>query len=144
MCSNVSRGHHAKQHTAATDRQTRKNGQILGWQKRSVTHLQGSHQSICWLRPKRARHFLSKPGPECNQQAGTQNRKEQKEDWKKGRGRRHGQSPFLTHRNAKNIYILLEQKIREKKKTCKEKFPFKTGYFILHTVDVFCVLGQEI
>lgn len=27
-----------------------------------VTHLQGPHQSVCWLRPKRARHFLGEPG----------------------------------------------------------------------------------
>ncbi|TNM85219.1 hypothetical protein fugu_009397 [Takifugu bimaculatus] len=29
-----------------------------------VTHLQGPHQSVCWLRPKRARHFLGEPGSE--------------------------------------------------------------------------------
>lgn len=28
------------------------------------THLQGPHQSVCWLRPKRARHFLGEPGSE--------------------------------------------------------------------------------
>lgn len=26
------------------------------------THLHGPHQSVCWLRPKRARHFLGEPG----------------------------------------------------------------------------------
>lgn len=82
VCSSVSRGHHAKQQTAATDR--RNNGQIWGWQKRRSTHLQGSHQSICWLRPKRARHFLGKPGSECKPASmHTQKRKEQKEDRKR-------------------------------------------------------------
>lgn len=33
-----------------------------GWML--VTHLQGPHQSVCWLRPKRARHFLGEPGSE--------------------------------------------------------------------------------
>lgn len=30
------------------------------------THLHGPHQSVCWLRPKRARHFLGEPGSEHN------------------------------------------------------------------------------
>lgn len=34
----------------------------------SGTHLQGPHQSVCWLRPKRARHFLGEPGSEPSEQ----------------------------------------------------------------------------
>lgn len=54
----------------------------------SGTHLQGPHQSVCWLRPKRARHFLGEPGSEPSeqhagkkikqQQEGKQNKKERK------------------------------------------------------------------
>lgn len=40
----------------------------------SGTHLQGPHQSVCWLRPKRARHFLGEPGSEPSEQhAGKKN-----------------------------------------------------------------------
>lgn len=38
------------------------------WWWMSGTHLQGPHQSVCWLRPKRARHFLGEPGSEHNAQ----------------------------------------------------------------------------
>lgn len=44
------------------------------------THLQGPHQSVCWLRPKRARHFLGEPGSERNvQHAKTREEQEEKE-----------------------------------------------------------------
>lgn len=39
------------------------------------THLQGPHQSVCWLRPKRARHFLGEPGSEHNEQHAQKNKK---------------------------------------------------------------------
>lgn len=47
----------------------------------SGTHLQGPHQSVCWLRPKRARHFLGEPGSEPSEQHAGKN-KEQKEKQK--------------------------------------------------------------
>lgn len=52
-----------------------------------VTHLQGPHQSVCWLRPKRARHFLGEPGSEYNAQH-AQNKEE--EERQKQRNRRRG------------------------------------------------------
>lgn len=48
-----------------------------------VTHLQGPHQSVCWLRPKRARHFLGEPGSEHNAQH-AQNKAVRKQKKKKG------------------------------------------------------------
>lgn len=54
----------------------RRRGEMLGGVKVTVhgasgcsgTHLQGPHQSVCWLRPKRARHFLGEPGSEPSEQ----------------------------------------------------------------------------
>ena len=56
----------------------------VGWGRGWMfgTHLQGPHQSVCWLRPKRARHFLGEPGSEHNAQH-AQNKKEEKQKRKK-------------------------------------------------------------
>ena len=48
-----------------------------GWAWMFGTHLQGPHQSVCWLRPKRARHFLGEPGSEHNTEH-AQNKTEEK------------------------------------------------------------------
>lgn len=54
----------------ALERYEKKDGGVMsvaervGWMV--GTHLQGPHQSVCWLRPKRARHFLGEPGSEHN------------------------------------------------------------------------------
>lgn len=50
------------------------------------THLQGPHQSVCWLRPKRARHFLGEPGSEHNAQH-AQNKEEEKATIERSRRR---------------------------------------------------------
>ena len=52
------------------------------------THLQGPHQSVCWLRPKRARHFLGEPGSEHNAQH-AQNKEEEKQKKKKKREKKN-------------------------------------------------------
>lgn len=65
-----------------------------------VTHLQGPHQSVCWFRPKRARHFLGEPGSERRhaqdeQRRGGGNSEERRE--KRGSAQeedRGGPSPF--------------------------------------------------
>lgn len=58
---------------------------VGGWQL--GTHLQGPHQSVCWLRPKRARHFLGEPGSEHNARH-AQNKKEEKQKQKTARRRK--------------------------------------------------------
>lgn len=55
------------------------------------THLQGPHQSVCWLRPKRARHFLGEPGSEHNAQH-AQNKEEEKQKIERSRRRRRRRS----------------------------------------------------
>lgn len=51
-----------------------------GWRWMFGTHLQGPHQSVCWLRPKRARHFLGEPGSEPHtQHAQTEEDEKQKQ-----------------------------------------------------------------
>lgn len=63
-----------------------------------VTHLQGPHQSVCWLRPKRARHFLGEPGSERRhaqdeQRRGGQQRGEEREKRVSGGGGPGGAKP---------------------------------------------------
>lgn len=50
------------------------------------THLQGPHQSVCWLRPKRARHFLGEPGSEHNAQHAQNKEAKQHEERERERG----------------------------------------------------------
>lgn len=52
----------------------------------SGTHLQGPHQSVCWLRPKRARHFLGEPGSEPSEQHAGENTAGRKAKYKRKKG----------------------------------------------------------
>lgn len=45
------------------------------------THLQGPHQSVCWLRPKRARHFLGEPGSVHNARHAQNKQEEKQKQW---------------------------------------------------------------
>lgn len=58
------------------------------WRWRSGTHLQGPHQSVCWLRPKRARHFLGEPGSEHNAKHAQNEEEEEEERETRGAERR--------------------------------------------------------
>ena len=51
------------------------------------THLQGPHQSVCWLRPKRARHFLGEPGSEHNATCREREREREREESERERER---------------------------------------------------------
>jgi len=67
-----------------------------GW--RCDTHLHGPHQSVCWLRPKRALHFLGEAGSEHRSMRGGEwARQRHKEEEKQEEEKRQHHFSRLTH-----------------------------------------------
>lgn len=71
------------------------------------THLHGPHQSVCWLRPKRALHFLGEAGSEHRSMRGEewarQRRKEEEEQEEEKR--QHHFSHFNTRLTDYNSFF---------------------------------------
>lgn len=53
------------------------------------THLHGPHQSVCWLRPKRALHFLGEAGSEHRSMRGARQRHKEEEEQEEEKRQHH-------------------------------------------------------
>lgn len=91
------------------------------------THLQGPHQSVCWLRPKRARHFLGEPGSEHNAQH-AQNKKEEKREKKKRKKKNKEERKRRKKRGLEEERQRKTERKRHKSSSGQEKPP--TGLFV--------------
>lgn len=98
---------------------------VVGWM--FGTHLQGPHQSVCWLRPKRARHFLGEPGSEHNAQH-AQNKKEEKREKKKRKKKNKEERKRRKKRGLEEERQRKTERKRHKSSSGQEKPP--TGLFV--------------
>lgn len=77
------------------------------------THLHGPHQSVCWLRPKRALHFLGEAGSEHRSMRGGEwaRQRHKEEEEQEEEKRQHHFSHFNTRLTDYNpiFFFLLER-----------------------------------
>lgn len=103
------------------------------------THLHGPHQSVCWLRPKRALHFLGEPGSEYRNM-----RREEAEAHKKKERKDATRSSHLNLKIQTNkCKCLKRQKNKNTTFTVIQTFPWKSRDDKYHLLTfAFCLYKE--